>query len=99
MDVTYGSSQYLHIPVTSVDAVTGSHVTLTAPPRIALITDTGTAPPPHPASGDWITGEWVNGHARILLSPILALGYYRVWVTFTAGAETITAQAGWLHIT
>jgi hypothetical protein len=98
VDMTYGSTEYLHIAATASDALTGDPVTLTDPPRLAFLTD-GSA---DPAAGDWVTAEWADGNARLLIGPgghVLPVGWYRVWITFTAGAETPVQPSGWLHIT
>ncbi len=98
MMIPASSTEYLHIPVTApvgVD-ITGS------PPRIAILPVSNRT---GPEAGDWHTGDWADGAARLLVGPdggavTLAEGDYRVYVGVDPpGAENIVRLAGYLGVT
>lgn len=96
MEIAASSTEYVHIPVTAT--LDGSPVTLTDPPKIAII-----AASSNPATGDWRTGTWAGTNARLLVGPAggtqLAPGSYWAWVKFTAGTETPVYRAGRIKVT
>ncbi|MEU1778115.1 hypothetical protein ABZ545_01355 [Streptomyces abikoensis] len=92
MEIAVTSTEYVHVPIAAT--LDGSVVTLTTPPKLAFLTTSG-----NPAPGDWLTGQWQSGTARLLVGPVggaitLAAGEYSVWVTWAAAAETPVYRAG-----
>lgn len=92
MDVAAISTEF--VKVTVVARAGGSPVSLPTPPQFAfLLTETS------PAAEDWLTGEWVAPHARILIGPnggivTLEPGTYRLWIKFAGGSETPVHRSG-----
>jgi hypothetical protein len=74
------STEYILVAVTASVVVTGDPVALAF-----------TAPGADPVSGDWLTGSWVNGKARILVGPggakTLTAGSWDLWVRVTDNPE------------
>lgn len=75
------STEYILVAVTASVVVTGDPVALAF-----------TAPGTDPASGDWLTGNWVNGKARVLVGPAggaktLTAGSWDLWVRVTDNPE------------
>ena len=90
MVIVSGSLEYMHIPVSS-GYDTGT------PPDIAI---TNGDPP---EDDQWLTAEWVDGVARILIGPggdaEVNTGTYQVYVRFTAGYERPILRSGPLLVT
>ncbi|MFC8065510.1 hypothetical protein [Streptomyces sp. NPDC057293] len=87
MEIAATSTEYVR--VTAKATVGGSPVSPSAPPQFAFQPTSATG---NPAVEEWLTGEWVTPHARILIGPnggvtTLEAGEYRVWLAWTAGAE------------
>lgn len=98
MEIAATSTEY--IKVTATSKAGGSSVNPAAAPKFAFQPTSATG---NPAVEDWLTGEWAAPHARILIGPnggvtTLALGEYRVWVTWAAGLETPVYRAGTLTV-
>ncbi|TVL89756.1 hypothetical protein [Streptomyces sp. SAJ15] len=96
MDLATTSTEYVHVSVTATSG--GDPVNLTTPPRLAFLTSRS-----NPADGDWRTGEWSSGAARLLVGPDggaieLAPGTYWTWATWEAGAETPVYRAGRIRV-
>lgn len=94
MDIAETSTEYVHVPVKAT--IAGTSITPGAPPKLAFLDRQNTS---NPDSGDWITGEWSGGNARLLVGPnggttTLAIGTYRLWITFAAGLETPVYRVG-----
>lgn len=92
MEIAATSTEYVHIPVAAT--VNGVSVDLGTPPKVAFLT--GAA---NPADADWLSGEWSDGTARILIGPEggateLDPGTYWTWVTWSAGDEVPVYRAG-----
>lgn len=86
------------VKVTVIAKSGGTQVSLPTPPQFAfLLTDTS------PEIGDWLTGEWIAPHGRILVGPnggviTLVEGEYAVWIKFTGGSETPVYRTGTLKV-
>lgn len=97
MDLAAASTEYVHVAVTANSTIDGSPVDLTDPPRFAFLP--GIA---NPADGDWQTGEWADGTARILIGPhgdtALDPDTYWCWLTWSAGDETPVYRPGRIRI-
>jgi hypothetical protein len=94
VEIAASSTEYVHVNVQA--AIGGAAITLAAPPKLAIL-PVGSAT--NPAAEDWITGEWSESWARILVGPnggavTLSPGRYTVWVSFAAGTETPVYRAG-----
>lgn len=80
------STEYVHVRV--VSRANQRVISIAAPPQLAFLTDTRS-----PEPEEWLTGEWADRNARILLGPnggaiTLEPGTYHVWLSWTAGVET-----------
>lgn len=86
------------VKVTVIAKSGGTQVSLPTPPSFAfLLTDTS------PEIGDWLTGEWIAPHGRILVGPnggvvTLVEGEYAVWIKFAGGSETPVYRTGKLKV-
>lgn len=90
------STEYVHINVGSW--INGASLALADPPKFAFLLTTA-----NPVLGDWLTGEWSQNWARILVGPsggavALVEGRYQVWLKFTAGLEAPVRNTGPLDI-
>ncbi|WP_454367441.1 hypothetical protein [Streptomyces ambofaciens] len=98
MEIAATSTEYVR--VTAVSSAGGSPISPAAPPMFAFQPSSVTG---NPVEEDWWTGEWSSPHARILVGPnggtvTLDPGEYRVWLTWTAGAETPVYRAGTITV-
>ncbi|GAA1888243.1 hypothetical protein GCM10009837_07610 [Streptomyces durmitorensis] len=96
MDLAAISTEY--VKVTVVTRAGGAQVQLAVPPQFAfLLTDTS------PEEDDWLVGEWIAPHGRILVGPnggvtTLEPGEYTLWIKFAGGFETPVYRAGTLKV-
>jgi hypothetical protein len=98
VEIAASSTEYVRI--TAVAKAGGSVVNAAAPPRFAFQPSSVSG---NPAVEDWLDGEWLVPHARILVGPsggviVLEPGEYRVWLSWAAGAETPVYRAGTLTV-
>lgn len=96
VDLAALSTEY--VKVTVVAKAGGASLNLAVPPEFAFLTD-GTSP----ETGDWLVGEWLAPHARILIGPeggvtTLDPADYRVWIKFAGGTETPIHRTGTLTV-
>jgi hypothetical protein len=92
------STEYLSVPVTAQPA--GVDLTGT-PPRFAFLPETRRG---NPTAADWLTGEWDDDTARILVGPdataTLTRGTWHVWIEIDPpNDELVIRRAGELRIT
>ena len=96
VDLAAISTEY--VKVTVVAKAGGAAINTDVAPTFAFLADGAT-----PDTGDWLTGEWLAPHARILIGPgggvtTLTEGEYRVWIKFAGGSETPTYRTGTLTV-
>lgn len=96
VDLAALSTEYVKITV--VAKAGGASINTGVPPSFAFLTD-GTTP----ETGDWLDGEWLAPHARILIGPeggatTLEPADYKVWIKFAGGTETPIHRTGTLTI-
>ncbi|MGP3684141.1 hypothetical protein ACTVZO_05405 [Streptomyces sp. IBSNAI002] len=98
MVIPASSLEYLSVDVTASPA--GVDLSGT-PPEFAILPDTNRA---NPSSGDWLTGEWDDTTARILIGPAggetaLSRGDWHVWIRIDPpNDELIVRRAGTLTV-
>lgn len=86
------------VKVTVVARAGGQQIQLAVPPQFAfLLTDTS------PVEDDWLVGEWLAPHGRILVGPnggvtTLEAGEYRLWIKFAGGSETPVYRTGTITV-
>lgn len=96
MDLAAISTEF--VKVTVVARAGGTSIQLAVPPQFAfLLADTS------PVAEDWLTGEWLAPHGRILIGPnggvtTLVEGEYTLWIKFAGGSETPVYRAGSLKV-
>lgn len=96
VDLAAVSTEY--VKVTVVAKAGGATINPAVPPSFAfLATDTS------PDTGDWLVGEWLAPHARILVGPdggitTLDPGDHKVWIKFAGGSETPVYRTGTLTV-
>lgn len=98
MEIAATSTEYLHADVKAW--IGGTVISIATPPKFALLPASNGA---NPGATDWLTGEWLDAWARILLGPnggtiTLDPGTYSVWINFAAGLETPVIRAGTLTV-
>lgn len=98
MEIAATSTEYVRI--TAVPKAGGSVINAAAQPRFAFQPSSASG---NPAAEDWLDGEWVPPHARILIGPnggatVLEPGEYQVWLSWAAGAETPVYRTGTLTV-
>ena len=96
MDLAAISTEY--VKVTIVAKAGGATINPAVPPAFAFLA-TGISPD----TGDWLTGEWLAPHARILIGPnggttTLEPADYKVWIRFAGGSETPIHRTGTLTV-
>lgn len=97
MVIPAASTEYVHVPITLTPAV---DLTGTAP-RFAFLASTDRG---NPEVDAWLTGEWDDGVARILVGPdgetTLTRGDWHVWINVDPpGVEDIVRLSGTLSVT
>ncbi|MFI8872473.1 hypothetical protein [Streptomyces sp. NPDC055243] len=96
MDLAAISTEY--VKVTVVAKAGGATINPAVPPQFAFLA-TDVSPEP----GDWLTGEWLAPHARVLVGPnggsvTLEPADYKVWIKFAGGSETPIHRTGTLTV-
>lgn len=97
MGVAVSSTEYVHVNVSAW--IPGGAISLASPPKFAFLPVASSG---NPVSGDWLTGEWQGGWARIMVGPnggavTLGPGKYSVWISFAAGSESPVRRTGLLE--
>lgn len=98
MDIAATSTEYAHVAVTVT--IAGAPISLATPPKLAILPASSTD---NPQAEDWLTGEWHENTARILIGPaggVLTLdpGRYKLWLSFAAGLETPVSRTGFINV-
>lgn len=92
MDLAAISTEFVKVTVVAKSG--GTSIQLAVPPAFAfLLADTS------PVAEDWLTGEWLAPHGRILVGPnggtiTLEPGEYKLWIKFAGGSETPVYRCG-----
>jgi hypothetical protein len=96
------STEYVLVPVSFVDPVTGAQIDPTGD-TIAMAFTQGSA---DPAGPDWVSATWRSGGppyvAQTLVGPngkALAKGGWKVWTKITSNPELPVLRAGYLKVT
>lgn len=98
MEIAATSTEYLHVGISI--SIAGNPIASAQPPSLAILAASRTD---NPTVEDWLTGEWAGQQARILVGPnggatTLTPGRYKVWVQFTAGAESPVIRSGLITV-